>query len=161
MYDYCLKEHIADQSLIAKWKKQGYENLCCLRCIQTRDTNFGTNCICRVPKAKMEEVYLHSCYTPYNTLHNIFVQGKIVECVHCGCRGCSGWSLPTGLSYVYFFLELLIWSAHLFWYIEHLMRMNSSPISMNQFHLWKSWKRCPLFYSICSRAPCWWKHTPK
>jgi len=20
-----------------------------------------------------------------------YFQGKIVECVHCGCRGCSGW----------------------------------------------------------------------
>lgn len=72
LYDYCLKERIADQNLIAKWRKQGYENLCCLRCIQARDTNFGTNCVCRVPKGKLEE-------------------GKIVECVHCGCRGCSGW----------------------------------------------------------------------
>lgn len=72
LYDYCLKEKIADQNLIAKWRKQGYENLCCLRCIQARDTNFGTNCVCRVPKSKLEE-------------------GKIVECVHCGCRGCSGW----------------------------------------------------------------------
>ena len=71
LYDYCLKERYADANLIAKWKKQGYENLCCLRCIQTRDTNFSTNCICRVPKTKLEE-------------------GKIVECVHCGCRGCSG-----------------------------------------------------------------------
>lgn len=60
LYDYCLKEKIADGNLIAKWKKQGYENLCCLRCIQTRDTNFGTNCICRVPKAKLEEVRI--CY---------------------------------------------------------------------------------------------------
>ncbi|ETN62571.1 protein BUD31 homolog [Anopheles aquasalis] len=71
LYDYCLKEKIADSNLIAKWKKSGYENLCCLRCIQTRDTNFGTNCICRVPKSKLEE-------------------GRVVECVHCGCRGCSG-----------------------------------------------------------------------
>jgi len=71
LYDYCIKEKIADPNLIAKWKKQGYENLCCLRCIQTRDTNFATNCICRVPKNKLEE-------------------GRIVECVHCGCRGCSG-----------------------------------------------------------------------
>ncbi|CAH1376127.1 hypothetical protein MTP99_017506 [Tenebrio molitor] len=71
LYDYCLTENIADKNLIAKWKKQGYENLCCLRCIQARDTNFGTNCICRVPKGKLEE-------------------GRIVECVHCGCRGCSG-----------------------------------------------------------------------
>lgn len=71
LYDYCINEKIADANLIAKWKKSGYENLCCLRCIQTRDTNFGTNCICRVPKAKLEE-------------------GRVVECVHCGCRGCSG-----------------------------------------------------------------------
>lgn len=71
LYQYCLDEKIADTNLIAKWKKIGYENLCCLRCIQTRDTNFATNCICRVPKSKLEE-------------------GRIVECVHCGCRGCSG-----------------------------------------------------------------------
>ena len=56
LYDYCIKEGFADKNLIAKWKKQGYENLCCLRCIQARDTNFGTNCICRVPKSKLEEV---------------------------------------------------------------------------------------------------------
>ncbi|KAI0986001.1 hypothetical protein GJ496_000870 [Pomphorhynchus laevis] len=71
LYEYCLNEGFADKNLIAKWKKPGYENLCCLRCIQTRDTNFSTNCICRVPKSKLEN-------------------GKIVECVHCGCRGCSG-----------------------------------------------------------------------
>ena len=56
LYEFCLKEGYADKNLIAKWKKQGYENLCCLRCIQCRDTNFGTNCICRVPKSKLEEV---------------------------------------------------------------------------------------------------------
>ncbi|KAK0088445.1 hypothetical protein PV325_011974 [Microctonus aethiopoides] len=71
LYDYCLKENIADKNLISKWKKSGYENLCCLKCIQTRDTNFGTTCICRVPKEKLEE-------------------GRVVECIHCGCRGCSG-----------------------------------------------------------------------
>lgn len=58
LYEFCLKEGYADKNLIAKWKKQGYENLCCLRCIQCRDTNFGTNCICRVPKSKLEEVLL-------------------------------------------------------------------------------------------------------
>ncbi|PVV00440.1 hypothetical protein BB560_005175 [Smittium megazygosporum] len=70
LYDYCLKKKIADANLIAKWKKPGFEKLCCLRCIQPRDTNFGTTCICRVPKAKLEE-------------------GRAVECVHCGCRGCA------------------------------------------------------------------------
>ena len=31
----CADESITS-SLIAKWKKTGYEKLCCLRCIQTR-----------------------------------------------------------------------------------------------------------------------------
>ncbi|KAG4106925.1 G10 protein [Neocallimastix lanati (nom. inval.)] len=71
LYNYCLKEGYGDAALIAKWKKPGFENLCCLRCIQKRDTNFGTTCICRVPKDKLEE-------------------DKIIECLHCGCRGCCG-----------------------------------------------------------------------
>lgn len=76
LYEYCLNEGYADKNLIAKWKKvsshgpyltpascsllflfqSGYENLCCLRCIQPRDTNFGTTCVCRVPKSKLESV---------------------------------------------------------------------------------------------------------
>ncbi|KAJ1978054.1 Component of the SF3b subcomplex of the U2 snRNP [Dimargaris xerosporica] len=70
LYDYCLKYGYADANLIAKWKKQGYEKLCCTRCIQPKDTNFGTTCICRIPKAKLDE-------------------GRAVQCVHCGCRGCA------------------------------------------------------------------------
>lgn len=69
LFDYLIREGYGDGPLISKWRKQGFEKLCCLRCIQARDTNFGTACICRVPKAKMEE-------------------GKVIECVHCGCRGC-------------------------------------------------------------------------
>ncbi|KAI8049270.1 bud site selection-related protein [Syncephalis plumigaleata] len=70
LYDYLLKQGYADSNLIAKWKKPGFEKLCCLRCIQSRDTNFGTACVCRVPRANLQE-------------------GKVVECVHCGCRGCA------------------------------------------------------------------------
>lgn len=86
LYDFCLQEKIADQNLIAKWKKQGYENLCCLRCIQTRDTNFGTSCICRVPKSKLEEVIVLYCVYIYITfLTNIFYfLGK-------NCRVCTLW----------------------------------------------------------------------
>eukprot|EP01135_Chromosphaera_perkinsii_P011133 Nk52_evm42s2340 gene=Nk52_evmTU42s2340 len=72
LYDYLLREGYADGNLIAKWRKTGYENLCCLRCIQSRDTNYGTLCVCRVPASKREG------------------DKKVVECVHCGCRGCSG-----------------------------------------------------------------------
>lgn len=53
----------------------GYERLCCLRCMQPRDHNFQTTCVCRVPKHLREE--------------------KVIECVHCGCRGCASgdWSI--------------------------------------------------------------------
>ncbi|CDY57058.1 BnaC03g64390D [Brassica napus] len=69
LYEFCLDQGYADRSLIAKWKKSGYERLCCLRCIQPRDHNYGTTCVCRVPKHLREE--------------------KVVECVHCGCQGCA------------------------------------------------------------------------
>ncbi|KAJ1668307.1 Component of the SF3b subcomplex of the U2 snRNP [Coemansia sp. RSA 1646] len=70
LYHYCIKNGYGDASLIAKWRKQGFEKLCCLQCIQPRDTNYGTTCICRVPKENLEE-------------------DRVVECVHCGCRGCA------------------------------------------------------------------------
>lgn len=70
LYDWLLKNGYADANLIAKWKKQGYENLCCLRCIQTKETNFNATCICRVPRQQLKE-------------------DQEVQCVSCGCRGCS------------------------------------------------------------------------
>eukprot|EP00919_Chromeraceae_sp_WS-2016_P079365 GHVR01187870.1.p1 GENE.GHVR01187870.1~~GHVR01187870.1.p1 ORF type:complete len:148 (+),score=17.75 GHVR01187870.1:26-469(+) len=70
LYDYCIRQGFADAALIAKWKKDGYEKLCCLRCIQPADTNFGTTCVCRVPRSKLDAE-------------------RVVECVHCGCRGCA------------------------------------------------------------------------
>ncbi|KAI0593915.1 cell cycle control protein cwf14 [Biscogniauxia sp. FL1348] len=70
LYDWLLKNGYADPMLIAKWKKQGYEKLCCLRCIQTKETNFQSTCICRVPKAQLKDE-------------------QDVQCVSCGCRGCA------------------------------------------------------------------------
>jgi bud site selection protein 31 len=70
LYDWLLKNSYADGNLIAKWKKQGYEKLCCLRCIQTKETNFNSTCICRVPREQLKE-------------------DQEVQCVNCGCRGCS------------------------------------------------------------------------
>ncbi|KAF3787744.1 BUD31-like protein 2 [Nymphaea thermarum] len=69
LYEFCLDQGYADRSLVAKWKKPGYERLCCLRCMQPRDHNFGTTCVCRVPRHLREE--------------------KVIECVHCGCKGCA------------------------------------------------------------------------
>lgn len=46
--------------------RNGYEKLCCVRCIQTKDMNYtGSTCICRVPKTQLKK-------------------GTVVECVHCG-----------------------------------------------------------------------------
>ncbi|KAI4239460.1 MAG: hypothetical protein LQ349_000330 [Xanthoria aureola] len=42
LYEWLLKNGYADANLIAKWKKQGYEKLCCLRCVQTKETNFNS-----------------------------------------------------------------------------------------------------------------------
>ena len=49
LYDYLVKAKLADQNLIAKWRKPGYEFLCSLQAISVRDTNFGTVQQCRVP----------------------------------------------------------------------------------------------------------------
>jgi len=70
LYDYLLKEKYADKDLIAKWKKEGYEKLCCLKCIQTKETNFNSTCICRVPQKDLNE-------------------NQAIECVSCGCKGCA------------------------------------------------------------------------
>ncbi|KAK5119995.1 hypothetical protein LTR85_007071 [Meristemomyces frigidus] len=70
LYDWLLKNGYADATLIAKWKKQGYEKLCCLRCIQTKETNFNSTCICRVPREQLKE-------------------DQEIQCVSCGCRGCA------------------------------------------------------------------------
>jgi bud site selection protein 31 len=69
LYEYCLNEKWADASLIAKWKKNGYEKLCCIACINN-EHNFQGVCACRVPKSKL-------------------APGKLIQCVHCGCRGCA------------------------------------------------------------------------
>lgn len=71
LYDYLLAQKYVNGDLIAKWKKQGYENLCCVNCIIAQDKNHGTTCICRVPRSELGE-------------------GKNQEgCITCGCRGCS------------------------------------------------------------------------
>lgn len=69
LYDYLVQEKYVDGALISKWRKQGYENLCCIKCIQTTDSNFNNTCICRVPKSSLGD--------------------KVLQCVNCGCRGCA------------------------------------------------------------------------
>jgi bud site selection protein 31 len=68
--DYCVRNKIVDGSLIAKWKKAGYERLCSTYVINTRNYNFGTVSICRVPPQSLGD-------------------DQVVECPTTGCRGCA------------------------------------------------------------------------
>ncbi len=73
LYEWCVSPvggAIADRELVAKWRRPGYEELCCLRCIQGSETFSGKVCVCRVPKGSLAE-------------------GRDIECVHCGCTGCT------------------------------------------------------------------------
>lgn len=49
LYDWLVREKIADGALISKWRKPGYEILCSLLAIQKNNHNFGTTSHCRVP----------------------------------------------------------------------------------------------------------------
>ncbi|CCE63022.1 hypothetical protein TPHA_0D03890 [Tetrapisispora phaffii CBS 4417] len=79
LYEWLLKNKYGDKYLISKWKKKGYEKLCCLRCIQSAETVHGTTCICRVPRAQLER----------NAEKDGDSKVSFTQCVHCGCHGCS------------------------------------------------------------------------
>lgn len=49
LYDWMCRLKIADQPLISKWRKPGFEILCSMIAISQQSTNFGTTSICRVP----------------------------------------------------------------------------------------------------------------
>ena len=74
LYEYCLKQKLADADLIAKWKKPGYEKLCSTFVINPRNFPFGTTAICRVPRKKLQP------------------DKKIFFEAHTGCRGCASGS---------------------------------------------------------------------
>eukprot|EP00210_Caulerpa_lentillifera_P006625 g6330.t1 len=52
LFDYLIREKIADGALISKWRKPGYEILCSMLSIQKGNHNFGTTSLCRVPLRK-------------------------------------------------------------------------------------------------------------
>ncbi|PNH09682.1 Protein BUD31 2, partial [Tetrabaena socialis] len=49
LYDWLVREKVADGALISKWRKPGYEILCSMLAIQKGNHNFGTTSHCRVP----------------------------------------------------------------------------------------------------------------
>ncbi|CAL8465167.1 g4702 [Coccomyxa elongata] len=51
LYEWLVREKVADGALISKWRKPGYEILCSMLAIQKGNHNFGTTSHCRVPMA--------------------------------------------------------------------------------------------------------------
>ena len=70
LYEYLLKQKVADADLIAKWKKPGYEKLCITFVIDQRNFPFGSTSICRVPRQNLDP-------------------GTTFQEAHTGCRGCA------------------------------------------------------------------------
>ncbi|KAI9890871.1 MAG: hypothetical protein M1814_003510 [Vezdaea aestivalis] len=101
LYEWLLKNRYADAALIAKWKKMGYEQLCCVRCVQAAETNFGGVCVCRVPKAQMVRQRKREGKGKELAKEGEDGDGEVeevpeqgggagdIQCVNCGCRGCA------------------------------------------------------------------------
>ncbi|KAK9474990.1 G10 protein-domain-containing protein [Dipodascopsis tothii] len=93
LYQWLLKQGYADGNLIAKWKKQGYEKLCCLRCIQAKENNFHATCVCRVPRAKIvagtSAEVAGDDEDDDDEDRKTRKKERVIECVTCGCRGCA------------------------------------------------------------------------
>jgi bud site selection protein 31 len=70
LYEFLVREKIADGALISKWRKPGYEILCSLLAIQKSNHNFGGTSHCRVP------------------MKNRTAQQKITPDVQTGCICC-------------------------------------------------------------------------
>ncbi|KAH9249525.1 hypothetical protein BASA81_012698 [Batrachochytrium salamandrivorans] len=52
-YDYCVRNRLINGPLSAKWLDLGYEKLCSLHAIDSRNFSFGGVSICRTPKSKL------------------------------------------------------------------------------------------------------------
>lgn len=83
VFDWILKEKLVDTLLLAKWKKKGYEQLCCVRCINRKEFLTGDKvCICRVStngqsKAAKKKKKVKEGEGEDNAV-----------CTLCGCSGC-------------------------------------------------------------------------
>lgn len=80
-FAYCCKNAIIDAHLSKKWKEPGYERLCSMHAIDSRNFQFGGTSICRVPRSKLrpDQVNIKAafngcigCASGKEGMHNIF-----------------------------------------------------------------------------------------
>lgn len=92
LYEYCLERGICDKSLAKYWSRNGYERLCCVRCV-AKDSSFGSSCICRVPSAMRSDAVDDDTQETESDGAEGSEQKNIpkptLQCNHCGCKGCA------------------------------------------------------------------------
>eukprot|EP00472_Partenskyella_glossopodia_P011501 CAMPEP_0197529024 /NCGR_PEP_ID=MMETSP1318-20131121/27056_1 /TAXON_ID=552666 /ORGANISM="Partenskyella glossopodia, Strain RCC365" /LENGTH=193 /DNA_ID=CAMNT_0043084343 /DNA_START=96 /DNA_END=677 /DNA_ORIENTATION=- len=71
LYEFLVRNKVADGALIAKWKKPGFEFLCSTLAIDKSASNFGTTSICRVPLNKRSQ------------------EQQVLPAVNTGCVSCA------------------------------------------------------------------------
>lgn len=91
LYEWLLLQKYVNADLIAKWKKQGYEKLCCVSCISVSDKNQKTTCVCRVPRATLVS---HKSSKASSGSLDLAQEAEDssdtqIECTTCGCKGCA------------------------------------------------------------------------
>merc|ERR1711976_1024194 len=52
MFEWLIKENMADRTLIEKWRRPGFNTICSLMAIQKSSHNYRTTSHCRVPIAQ-------------------------------------------------------------------------------------------------------------
>ncbi|ORD98129.1 BUD31 [Hepatospora eriocheir] len=70
-YKKLINENKISKDLINQWKINGYQKLCCIRCIINNKEDKDKVCICRIPSECLKKIE------------------SFTECNYCGCRGCS------------------------------------------------------------------------
>lgn len=84
VYQWILKEKLIDNVLLAKWKKKGYEQLCCARCINRKEFLAGDKvCICRVSTNSQNKGKKNKKKGGDGD------DKEITICTLCGCNGCT------------------------------------------------------------------------
>lgn len=101
----CCTLTLTHPSLIAKWKRSGYENLCCTRCIQSKVgwSGVAATALCSCSLALGGPTDMARLFSSFS-LQDMNNEGstcicrvpkaqlkgnQTFECPHCGCRGCA------------------------------------------------------------------------
>jgi G10 protein len=84
LFDYLVREKIADGPLVARWRKPGFEILCSMLAVQKGNHNFGTTSHCRVSRSS--SVWM----TVVQSQHTAMWPAMLAACRRCPCQSGRG-----------------------------------------------------------------------